>query len=112
MKEKLPKEMLMKTQRDHSSQINKNHPKPPAAKKKKTSASKSDKAKKKDTIEVSSRSDEVRRLIELAKLAPDVRSEKIEAIKKQIKAGTYRVSADSVARSIADLHRKLKCDDR
>ena len=106
VKEKLLKEMLMKTQRDHCSQ------KPPAAKKKKTSASKSDKVKKKDKVELSPRADEVRRLAELAKLAPDVRLEKIEAIKKQIKAGTYSVPVESVAKSIADLHRKLKCDDR
>lgn len=112
MKEKLPKEMLMKTQRDHCSQINKNHLKPPAAKKKKTSASESDRIKKKDKVELSPRADEVRRLVELAKLASDVRSEKIEAIKKQIKAGTYSVPAESVARSIADLHKKLKCDDK
>ena len=56
--------------------------------------------------------EEVRRLTELAKLAPDVRLEKVNAIKKQIEAGTYIIPADSVARSIADLGEKLKRDDK
>ena len=94
----------MKSQSDHSSRVSKGHPKPPASESKKPG--------KRDKVELSSRADEVRRLTELAKLAPDVRLEKINAIKKQIKAGTYRVPADSVARSIVDLHKKLESDDR
>ena len=102
----------MKIQREHSARIDKAHPKPTTTKRRKASAAKSKKSGKKDTVELSSRADEVRRLTELAKPAPDVRTEKVDAIKKKIKAGTYNVPADSVARSIADLHRKLKRDDR
>ena len=102
----------MKTQNDRSSRISKNHLKPPAAKQRKTTSSESKKTAKGDKVELSSRAREAQRLIELAKLAPDVRSEKIDTIKSKIKAGTYKVPADSVARSIADFHKKLKRDDR
>ena len=101
----------MKIQRDYDTRINKSHPKSPA-KRQGTSASGSKKPGKKDAVQLSSRSDEVRRFTELAKLTPDVRSEKVDAIKKQIKAGTYSIPADSVARSVADFHKKLKRDDK
>ncbi len=54
---------------------------------------------------------EVQRLAELARGIPDVRRARIEAVKKQIKSGTYDVSAESVARSIVDLHRRIKSDE-
>ncbi len=53
---------------------------------------------------------EAQRLAELARGIPNVRQARIEAVKKQIKSGTYDVSAESVARSIVDLHRRLKSD--
>lgn len=102
----------MKIQRNHSTRINKGSSESPPAKRQKASASESRKPVRKDAVKLSSRSDEARRLTELAKLVPDVRWEKIDAIKKQIKAGTYSIPADSVARSIADLHKKLKRDDK
>jgi len=36
--------------------------------------------------------------------APDVRTDKVEAIKKQIAAGTYEVSAQALARSLLTAH--------
>ena len=54
---------------------------------------------------------EVQMLAELARGIPNVRQARIEAVKKQIKSGTYDVSAESVARSIVDLHRRLKSDE-
>ncbi len=55
---------------------------------------------------------EVRRYTKMARDIPDVRQEKVEAIKKQIEPGTYRVSAEEVARSIIDLQRSLKTNDK
>ena len=66
--------------------------------------------KKKDKL--STRAAEIHRYAELAKDIPDVRREKIEAIKKQIETDMYDVSAESVARSVADLHRSLKANDK
>ena len=56
----------------------------------------------KDDISLSPRAAEVRRFTELAKALPDVRREKIEAIKKQIEAGTYEISAEQIAKKIID----------
>jgi len=103
----------MKIQPDRNSPVEGDHPKPPAAKRQKSPSSRSkNSGKKKDEVKLSSRADEVRRLTKLAKSAPDVRLDKVNAMKKRIEAGTYNVPANSVARSIADLHKKLKCDDR
>lgn len=112
IEEKLPKEMIMKIQPDRSSPVKGDHLKPPATERQKSPLSRSEKSRKKDVVKLSSHADEVLRLTKLAKSAPDMRLDKINAIKKQIEAGTYNVSANSVARSIADLHEKLKRDDR
>ena len=58
-----------------------------------------------------SRSAEILRLMEMAEKTPDVRREKIEAIKKQIEQGTYKVSGKVVAKSIADLWRCLSLNE-
>ena len=112
IEEKLPKEITMKIQSDGSPPVKGNHLKPPATERKKSSIPRSEKSGKKDAVQLSSRADEILRLTKLAKSEPDMRLDKVNAIKKQIEAGTYSVSADSVARSIADLHKKLKRDDR
>ena len=101
----------MKIQPDRSSSVKGDHLKPPATERKKSPSSRSEKPGKRDAVKLSSRTNKVRRLTKLAKSAPDVRPDKVNAIKKQVKAGTYNVPADSVARSIADLHKKLKRDD-
>jgi len=55
----------------------------------------------------STQSDEVQKFAELAKKLPDIRQEKIDAIKKKIEAGTYNVSTDCVAKSIIESHKEL-----
>ena len=55
----------------------------------------------------SRRDNEVRKLKEMAKAIPDVRQEKIDSIKKQLKSGEYKVPAEAVAKSIVDLHDTL-----
>ena len=65
--------------------------------------------KSKETL--SSRDAEIQKFVELAKGLPDVREEKIEAVKRKIESGTYDVSAKLVAGSIVDLHRCLKSDE-
>ena len=70
------------------------------------------KDQKRDKDKSSPRADEVRRYTKMAKDIPDVRQEKVEAIKKQIESGTYRISAEEVARSIIDLQRSLKMNDK
>ena len=57
--------------------------------------SKKDKAKP-------SRAAEAHKYKELMKTIPDVRQEKIQAIKKQIESGTYDVPAEQVAKSIIE----------
>ncbi len=70
------------------------------------------KGQKKDKDKSSPRADEVRKYTKIAKDLPDVRQEKVEAIKKQIESGTYRISAEEVARNIIDLQRSLKMNDK
>ena len=55
----------------------------------------------------SRRDNEVRKLKEMAKAIPDVRQEKIDSIKKQLKSGEYKIPAEAVAESIVDLHDSL-----
>jgi flagellar biosynthesis anti-sigma factor FlgM len=55
----------------------------------------------------SRRDNEVRKLKEMAKAIPDVRQEKIDSIKKQLKSGEYKVPAEAIAKSIVDLHDTL-----
>jgi flagellar biosynthesis anti-sigma factor FlgM len=55
----------------------------------------------------SRRDNEVRKFKEMAKAIPDVRQEKIDSIKKQLKSGEYKVPAEAVAKSIVDLHDTL-----
>ncbi len=63
---------------------------------------------KKGRNATSLRDAEIHRFAEWARGIPSVRKGRIEAVKKQIESGTYDVSAESVANSIADLHRSLK----
>ena len=58
---------------------------------------------KKDEIVLSPRATEVQELEGAAKSVPEVRQEKVEAIKGQIESQTYNVNGKLVARSIADL---------
>ena len=65
-------------------------------------ASESRKAKK-DEIVLSPRATEIRELEGAAKAIPEVRQEKVEAIKGQIESKTYTTNGKLVAQSIADL---------
>ena len=54
--------------------------------------------------QISERAKELLRVKELAKQAPDVREDRIEALKKQFEAGSYSVDAGKVADSLVDEH--------
>ena len=58
---------------------------------------------KKDEIVLSPRATEVRELEEAAESVPEVRQEKVEAVRGQIESKTYNVNGKLVAQSIADL---------
>jgi flagellar biosynthesis anti-sigma factor FlgM len=53
-----------------------------------------------DKVELSSRQEEIARLTERVKAAPDVRQEKIDQVQKAIESETYNVKGQLVARSI------------
>ena len=59
------------------------------------------------TVEVSDQAQEVRRVTKLVNQLPDVREDRIQALKAQIEAGTYNVSGEQIAdlmirRTLAD----------
>lgn len=58
---------------------------------------------KKDEIILSARATEVRKFEGLVKTIPEVRQEKVEAVKRQIESRTYTVDGKLVAKGIADL---------
>ncbi|HHX28180.1 MAG: flagellar biosynthesis anti-sigma factor FlgM [Bacillota bacterium] len=51
----------------------------------------------KDKVVLSASQDDQNRVREILKDIPDIRLEKVEALKKQIEAGTYKVEASEVA---------------
>ncbi|MDR1873151.1 MAG: flagellar biosynthesis anti-sigma factor FlgM [Deltaproteobacteria bacterium] len=53
-----------------------------------------------DRVNISSNSRLYQRALELATLAPDVRSEKVADLTARIAAGTYKVSSETVATSM------------
>jgi negative regulator of flagellin synthesis FlgM len=53
-----------------------------------------------DRVNISSSSRLYQRALELATMAPDVRSEKVADLTARIAAGTYKVSSEAVANSI------------
>jgi negative regulator of flagellin synthesis FlgM len=53
-----------------------------------------------DRVNISTNSRLYQRALELATLAPDVRSEKVADLTARIAAGSYRVSSETVADSI------------
>lgn len=58
-------------------------------------------------VEISSTSQEVRRVKELIKSLPDVREDRVQALKAQVESGTYHVSSEDIAdliirRALAD----------
>lgn len=57
--------------------------------------------------EVSARAKEMANAHAVAKSAPDVREDKIAALKKQIAEGRYKVDADAVADRMLDDHMRM-----
>ena len=53
-----------------------------------------------DKVELSGRKEEIQRIADRVKAAPDVRQEKVERIQSEVAAGTYNVKGQLVARSI------------
>ncbi len=53
-----------------------------------------------DKVELSARQEEIARLTERVKAAPDVRQEKVDQIQKAVASETYNVKGQMVARSI------------
>jgi len=53
-----------------------------------------------DRIELSVRGREIQHLDQLIQAAPDVRQEKIDAVRSAIEAGTYNVKAEKIADKI------------
>ena len=100
----------MKITNHPSPRIGRAYLRPPPVAQRKTSISRSRKLNK-DEVILSPRAAEVQRLKKLVNDVPDVRQEKIDAIKKQIETGTYNVSARSVAKSIIDLHIEINRED-
>jgi negative regulator of flagellin synthesis FlgM len=58
--------------------------------------------KSSDTVEISNRSRELARARQAVDAAPDVRSEKVAAIKKSIEDGTYSVSPQLLAQKLLE----------
>jgi negative regulator of flagellin synthesis FlgM len=50
-----------------------------------------------DKVEISSRSRDLKKIHDLLGQTPDVRSEKVAALKKAVAEGTYRVSGENIA---------------
>jgi negative regulator of flagellin synthesis FlgM len=50
-----------------------------------------------DKVDLSSQSKEMNRISEVLTAVPDVRAEKVEALKKQVESGQYQVKSDAVA---------------
>ena len=50
-----------------------------------------------DKVDLSSQSKEMNKISEALAVTPDVRAEKVEALKKQVESGQYQVNSDAVA---------------
>jgi negative regulator of flagellin synthesis FlgM len=50
-----------------------------------------------DKVDLSARSKEMNKIHDVLNATPDVRAEKVEALKKQVESGQYEVNSNSVA---------------
>jgi len=50
-----------------------------------------------DKVDLSSQSKEMKKIADALAATPDVRAEKVEALKKQVESGQYQVNSDAVA---------------
>jgi negative regulator of flagellin synthesis FlgM len=53
-----------------------------------------------DQVDLSSQSKEMKKIADALAAAPEVRAEKVEALKKQVESGQYQVNSDNVAEKI------------
>lgn len=53
-----------------------------------------------DTLAISDKVGEVKGLVDRVKDLPDIRTEKVDALREQIKAGTYQPSSNDIADAI------------
>ncbi|CAN5415829.1 N/A [soil metagenome] len=53
-----------------------------------------------DKLEISSRAAEVGNLVDQLRALPDIRQDKVNALKEQIAAGTYNPSSETIANAI------------
>ena len=91
----------MKISPHHDPQMDKVHSLPSTSASKNTPASESRKPEE-DKVSLSPRAAEVRKFAKLAKALPDVREDKVKALRKQIKSGEYKVPGKLVADSIVN----------
>ncbi len=59
-------------------------------------------AGQRDELVLSDRAREIQLAMRTAKASPDIREERVRAIKEQIQSGTYSVPAEDVARMMLD----------
>ena len=57
-------------------------------------------SKKGDQIDISSRAKEIERAIDIVKQVPDIRTSKVEAIKRVVDDGTYDVKGEKTAENL------------
>lgn len=67
-----------------------------------TSASKVEKVKERDSLQISRQGRDLQVAKQALKSASDVREEKVKAIKQQMEAGTYQVSNKELAQKMAE----------
>ena len=53
-----------------------------------------------DRVDISQTSKDIRKIQSILKTTPDVRADKVRAIKEQIEAGTYKIDAKKVANAM------------
>jgi negative regulator of flagellin synthesis FlgM len=53
-----------------------------------------------DQVDVSSMGKEISKLVERAKQLPDIRQERVEALRQQVQSGKYEVSSKQIADAI------------
>ena len=56
------------------------------------------------TVEISDRAKLMKQATDVVKSSPDVRKEKVQALKKSIQDGTYRVDSSAIAERLVDEH--------
>ncbi len=53
-------------------------------------------------VEISARAKRIQDISDVVKAIPDIRTEKVDELKKEIREGTYNVSSDEIAQKILE----------